>query len=156
MSTTRSGAAVRHIEVSVDPAEALFDARDATGHEVTMDLAGKLGRSGGRGFAARDLLLAALAGCSGASFLAELACRGKTPQHVSISVRGELDSRPPAVFRTIAVHIVASGSDLDDESMTTAIGACRGDCSVHATLSHVAQITTTYEIAAPAGAGRPA
>jgi uncharacterized OsmC-like protein len=154
MSTTRRGA-VRHIEVSVDPAEALFDARDATGHEVTMDLAGKLGRPGGRGFAARDLLLAALAGCSGASFLAELANLGRTPQHVTISVRGELDTQPPSVFRAIAVHIVASGADLDDESMTKAMDACHGDCSVHATLSHVARITTTCEITAPTGTGRP-
>jgi len=136
---------VREVTVAVDPAEALFAATDTGGRLVTMDLGGKLGKAGGRGIAARDLLLMALAGCSGASFLAELHRRHKVPDAVTISVRGTLDTRPPLVFRSIAMHVVATGHGLDDDSMIAATNACHGDCSVHATLSQVAEITTTWE-----------
>ena len=34
----------------------------------------------------------------------------------------------------------------DTESMIAAADACHGDCSVHATLSHVAEITTTWDV----------
>jgi uncharacterized OsmC-like protein len=141
-------ARLREVTVAVDPGEALFDARDEGGRMVRMDLAGKLGKPGGRGFAARDLLLMALAGCSGASFLTELHRRGCVPAAVSITVRGELDTRPPVVFRKIAMHITAAGTGLDEESMTAAASACHGDCSVHATLSQVATIITTWEVRA--------
>jgi uncharacterized OsmC-like protein len=146
MSATTSGVQVREVFVAVDPVEALFDARDSDGRPVRMDLAGKLGKPGGRGIAARDLLLMALAGCSGASLLGELHRRGKVPDSVSISVRGELDTKPPLVYRSIAMHVTVTGRDLDTTSMTAAADACHGDCSVHATLSHVAQITTTWEV----------
>jgi putative redox protein len=142
----------RRVEVDVDPDEALFDARDDGGHQVTMDLGGKIGRPGGRGFAARDLLLVALAGCSGASFVAELRRRGKRPDSVAIVVSGRIDTTPPAVFRHIDMHFTVRGTDLDDDAMTAAVHACHGDCSVHATLSHVADITVTYDlIDAPKG-----
>ena len=137
---------VREVVVSVDPVEALFDAQDSDGRSVRMDLAGKLGKPSGRGTAARDLLLMALAGCSGASFLAELHRRGKVPDSVAILVRGELDTKPPLVFRTIAMHFTVVGRGLDTESMIAAADACHGDCSVHATLSHVAEITTTWDV----------
>jgi len=38
------------------------------------------------------------------------------------------------------------GRGLDTESMIAAADACHGDCSVHATLSHVAEITTTWDV----------
>jgi putative redox protein len=137
---------VRRVEVDVDPDEVLFDARDEGGHQVTMDLAGKLGKPAGRGFAARDLLLVALAGCSGASFVAELRRRGKRPDSVFITVSGRIDTTPPAVFRHIDMHFTVRGTDLDEDAMTAAVHACHGDCSVHATLSHVAEISVTYDL----------
>jgi uncharacterized OsmC-like protein len=136
---------LREVIVAAEPGEAVFDATDEGGRTVRMDLAGKLGKPAGRGFAARDLLLMALAGCSGASFLAELHRRGRVPAAVSITVRGELDTKPPVVFRRIAMHITATGTGLDEESMIAAAAACHGDCSVHATLSQVAAITTSWE-----------
>lgn len=136
----------RTVTVAVDPAEALFDAADEHGHHVHMDLGGKLGRRTGRAVAARDLLLMALAGCSGSSFLAELHRRGKVPRALDITVTGELATTRPQVFRAITLHLAVSGADLDEESLTAAALACHGDCSVHATLSHVADITTTYEV----------
>ncbi|MPZ79566.1 MAG: hypothetical protein GEV28_03850 [Actinophytocola sp.] len=139
-STTRT------VEVAVDPGEALFDAADEHGHHVHMDLGGKIGRPNGRAVAARDLLLMALAGCSGASFVAELRRRGKVPRALHVTVTGAPATTRPAVFRAIAMHLAVSGDDLDEESLTAAAHACHGDCSVHATLSHVADITTTYEV----------
>lgn len=136
----------RTVKVAVDPAEALFDAADEAGHHVHLDLGGKIGRLNGRAIAARDLLLMALAGCSGGSFLAELQRRGKVPRTLDITVRGVLATTRPAVFRAIALHLSVSGDDLDEESLIAAAHACHGDCSVHATLSHVADITTTYEV----------
>ena len=145
----------RTVTVAVDPAEALFDAADEHGHHVHLDLGGKLGKPNGRAVAARDLLLMALAGCSGASFLAELHRRGKVPHALDITVTGELAATRPQVFRAIALHLSVSGDDLDEASLTAAAHACHGDCSVHATLSHVAVITTTYEVVpAPIGGHR--
>jgi uncharacterized OsmC-like protein len=50
------------------------------------------------------------------------------------------------VFRSIAMHLTVAGRGLDAESMIAAADACHGDCSVHATLSHVAEITTTWTV----------
>lgn len=141
----------RTVDVVVDPAEALFDAADEHGHHVHLDVGGKLGRANGRAVAARDLLLMALAGCSGASFLAELHRRGRPPSALSIEVTGELSTTRPQVYRAISLHLRVAGDDLDEESLTAAAHACHGDCSVYATLSHVADITTTYEVIAPPG-----
>ena len=148
---TTTAPVTRVVDVVVDPREALFDAADEHGHHVHLDLGGKLGLVNGRAVAARDLLLMALAGCSGASFLAELHRRGKPPRALSISVTGELSTTRPAVFRAIALHLNVTGDDLDEESLTAAAHACHGDCSVHATLSHVADITTTYSVDPPGG-----
>lgn len=146
MSDTTTRTPTRTVQVAVDAAEALFDAADEHGHHVHLDLGGKIGRPNGRAVAARDLLLMALAGCSGASFVAELRRRGKVPRTLHITVTGELATTRPAVFRAIGLHLTVSGDDLDEESLIAAAHACHGDCSVHATLSHVADITTTYEV----------
>ena len=142
--------ATPRVEVAVDIAEGLFDARDALGHQVTVDMGRKLGRPGDQGISPRDLLLAALSGCSGASFLAAMQGRGQTLSRCQIVVSGELDTRPPAVFRKIDFLLRVAGPNVDPEAVREAAHACHGDCSIYATLAHVAEITVRYEIEAEA------
>jgi putative redox protein len=110
-------------------------------------MGGKLGYRGARrGFSPRDLLLAALAGCSGASFLAAMRDLGQALTSCQIVVSGELDPRPPQVFRKIDLLLRVAGPAHDEEAVRQASQACHGDCSIHATLSHVADITVRYEL----------
>ncbi len=137
----------RSVEVAVDPARALFVGKDVNGFEVSVDMAGKLGvPGGGDGFAARDLLLIALAGCSGTSFIAALRDAGQKIGTLNICVSGTIDANPPQVFRLIHLLFRVSGTDLDPEILRSSLGACYGSCSIAATLQHVAKIVTDFEI----------
>ena len=146
MMTQAIARTILNVDVTVDVEQAVFDAQDEAGRHVVMDMGAKLGLPGGQGTSPRDLLLMALAACSGASFLQELRQRGKTLHSVSIRMTGELAAERPLVFRKIGMHFTVSGRDLDEASTAAAIHACHDGCSVHATLSHVADITTTYEV----------
>lgn len=137
----------RSVEVAVDPERALFVGKDVNGFEVSVDMAGKLGVLGGTdGFAARDLLLIALAGCSGTSFIAALRDAGQKIDTLSINVAGTIDANPPQVFRLIHLQFRVSGTALDPEVLRASLGACYGSCSIAATLQHVAKIVTDFEI----------
>src|SRR3954452_3031280 len=115
------------VAVDVDVEAALFDSADMLGHQMLVDMGGKLGYRGARrGFSPRDLLLAALAGCSGASFLAAMRDSGQTLTSCQIVVSGELDPRPPQVFRKIDLLLRVAGPALDEDAVRQASQACHG------------------------------
>ncbi len=139
----------RTVDVKVNPERAFFLGRDVNGFEVPVDMAGKLGVPGGDdGLSPRDLLLIALAGCSGTSFIAAMRDAGQKMAALNIKVSGTIDDKPPQVFRHIALLFRVSGDHLDPEQVRACLAACHGSCSISATLQHVAQIDTDFEIVA--------
>ena len=158
ISSTGNAKLLRSVDVAVNPDRALFQGRDVKGFEVPVDMANKMGIPGGDlGFAARDLLLIALAGCAGTSFLAGMRDAGQKISSLSMRVDGTLDTKPPQVFRHIRMLFRLSGPALDPEKVGAALAACHGTCSIAATLSHVAQIDSEFEIIPePAAIAAPA
>jgi putative redox protein len=143
----------RVVTLDVDPATALFHATDVNGHALTVDMAVKLGQRAGRGYAARDLLLVALVGCSGSSFIKALHDFEQPVSALSVRVSGTIQAEPPQVFRAIDVLFRVSGERLDTERVREALFTCRGDCSIAATLGQLAEIAFDVEIV-PSAANR--
>lgn len=127
-------AEVRKITATVEGAGVLC--RDANGVEV---------KTGGGGPSALDLLLMAVAGCSGAVLRAVLAKEGFTPERVEISVEGERADHPRR-FSGLRVHFDVVCPGITREKLGQCLVATERACPVIQTLS--AEVKMTFALAA--------
>src|SRR5207245_8718747 len=93
------------------------------GHTVVMDA--PHGRNEWAGVKPSELLLAALAGCTGVDFVRILAKQRQRVTSVSAEVNGEQDKDPPWAFHSIELVFILRGDDLDqaacDRALTLAV-----------------------------------
>jgi putative redox protein len=111
------------------------------GHTVVMDA--PLGRTEWAGIKPSELLLAALAGCTGVDFVRILAKRRQRVSSVSAEVHGEQDKDPPWAFRSIELVFTVRGDRLNQDAVDHALTlAAERYCSVGATLG--AAVTVSH------------
>lgn len=117
---------------------------DSTRHSVVLS---GTGPEDGVGMKPSELLLVALGGCTAYDVVNILSKKRQKLTDLRILVSGEQDSDPPWVFRKIHVHYRLVGRSLDPEAVRQAIDLSKHKyCSVSATVSGSAEITTDFEV----------
>lgn len=103
----------------------------------------------GPGVSPMQMVLLGLGGCASIDVVDILRKQRQPFTHVEVSVRGERGEEGPRPWKTIHMHFIVSGADVDAAKVQRAIDlSVEKYCGVHATLSGVATITYDFEIAA--------
>ncbi len=119
-----------------------FDATSTTGATVVMD-----GPAGGPGFSPMELLLVSLAGCTGMDVIDILRKKRQDVTGLEIQVSGTRAEAHPRKYTAIRVHYVVTGHNVDPEAVRRSIELSETKyCSVSATVSPAAPVTTDFEI----------
>ncbi len=115
---------------------------DSTSHSVVLSSTAE-----GVGMKPSELLLIAVGSCSAVDVV-EILTKKRTPlSWLDISVSGEQEAEPPWTYRKIHIHYRLSGKGLTDKGVSQAIELSHTRyCSVAATVSGKAEISTSYEI----------
>lgn len=128
-----------------------FDATTTTGHHIVMD-ASKEGGGDDRGPKPIELMLTALAGCTGMDVLAILRKKREPIEGLEVYVEGQRATEHPMIYTDIEVVYRIYGN-VDPASVERAIQLSADKyCGVGATLQEVAKISHRYEIIASAPA----
>ena len=94
-----------------------------------------------------ELLLVALAGCTGISVLSILRKRKQAITGYELRIHGERATHHPKVFTTISVQHIFTGEGLETKWIERAIALAEERyCGVEAMLGKTATITHTYTI----------
>ncbi len=120
-----------------------FSGVTPSGHEITMDAAPEVGgeNSGAR---PTELLLSAVAGCTGMDIISILHKMRLEPTTFQMDVKGERAEEHPKRFTTINIHYALDG-DMPEEKVVRAIQLSKEKyCSVSHSLN--AEITMSYSI----------
>lgn len=123
-----------------------FEATNAWGHTITTDTSEEAGGAES-GFKPTELLLYGIAGCTGVDIVRIL--EKKRQKLTSLEIRVEADQRDtyPKPFHDVRVHYVATGEDLDEKALASAIELSEGKyCVVSQTVQEPTRVTTSYEI----------
>lgn len=122
-----------------------FDGFTETGHTITMDSSEQFGGSN-QGARPTELLLLAIAGCSGMDIISILKKKKQDVVDFEIKVTGH-KSEQPARFIQFDVHYIIKGKDIEENAVKRAIELSMDKyCSVKLTLEHSAKINVSYEI----------
>ncbi|WML58850.1 OsmC family protein [Neobacillus sp. PS2-9] len=120
-----------------------FSGTTPSGHEIKMDAAPEVG---GENTGARptELLLNAVAGCTGIDIISILHKMRLEPASFHMDVKGERADDHPKKFTTINIHYALEG-DLPEDKVVRAIQLSKDKyCSVSHSLS--AEISASYSI----------
>ena len=121
-----------------------FVGTDSTRHSVVMS---GQPREKAAGLKPSELLLVALAGCTGIDVVSTLKKRRQNLSGLEIQVTGEQDPDPPWTFRKIHLEYTLRGTGLTRPVVKQAIMLSQEKyCSVGSTLSGIAEITSSYTI----------
>ncbi|HEM61202.1 MAG TPA: OsmC family peroxiredoxin, partial [Chloroflexi bacterium] len=94
-----------------------------------------------------QLLLVALGGCTAIDVVTILEKRREKLTGLEVRVEGEQDKDPPWTYRRIHLSYTLYGNDLSEEGVQRAIRLSEKKyCSVSATVSGVAELTSSYKI----------
>lgn len=119
-----------------------FVGTDERGHGVLMS-----GSSAQAGASPSEMLLLALAGCSGYDVVEIMEKKRKPLSSLDIVVEGERDENPPWPYRRIHITYLVSGEGITEKAVQQAVQlSTEKYCSVAATVAGVAEITTDFEI----------
>lgn len=123
-----------------------FVGMDSNNHAIVLS-----GEGEPNGVRPSQMLLIALAACTAVDVVEILAKKRKPLSFLEIVTTGENAPDPPWAFRKIHVMYRLAGKDLTRKAVEQAIQLSEEKyCSVAATVRGVAEITTAYEIIAPA------
>jgi putative redox protein len=115
---------------------------DSTNHSVVLSTAAE-----GVGVKPSEMLLVALASCTGVDVVEILEKKKIVLESLEISATAEQDQDPPWTFRKIHLLYKVKGVGLTQKSLEQAIHLSETKyCSVAATIRGVVEITTSYEI----------
>ena len=94
-----------------------------------------------------DMLLTALAGCSGIDVVNILERMRQKVDDIQISVKGRQNPDPPWTWEDIEIHYTIYGSGLNERLVRRAINLSENKyCSIGATISGRARISSDFEI----------
>jgi putative redox protein len=115
---------------------------DSTNHSVVLSTAAE-----GVGVKPSEMLLVALASCTGVDVVEILEKKKINIESLEISATAEQDQDPPWTYRKIHLLYKVKGEGLTEKALKQAIHLSETKyCSVAATIRGVAEITTSYEI----------
>jgi putative redox protein len=121
-----------------------FVGTDSTKHSLVMSIQDE---ENATGLKPSDLLLLALGGCIGVDMISILSKKRQTVTGLEINVTSQQDTNPPWTFRHIHLEYVIRGRDLSERAVKRAIQLSEEKyCSVTATISGVAQVTSSYRL----------
>ena len=125
-----------------------FGIEAGSGHAVTVDMLDGLAQgTKGTGFSPMELLLVALAGCTGISVLSILRKRRQEITGYEVRVHGVRAQQHPKVFTDITIEHVFTGKTLEVVWVERAIALSEERyCGVEAMLGKTAQITHSSKI----------
>lgn len=122
--------------------KAQFVGTDSGGHSVVLS-----GDSEQTGVSPSEMLLVALASCTGIDVVEIMTKKRQPLNRLEIVVTGDRDPDPPWPYRTIHMTFRVTGAHLTEKAISQAISLSQEKyCSVAATVRGVARITTDYEI----------
>jgi putative redox protein len=117
---------------------------DSSKHGVVMSTQDE---ANGTGMRPSELLLVALAGCTAIDVVSILEKRREKLTGLEVTVDSEQDDDPPWTYRKIHLTYTLHGTDLSQQSVQRAIRLSEDKyCSVRATVSGVADVTSSYRI----------
>jgi len=125
-----------------------FEIVAGSSHSVTVDMLDEQ-RQGATspGFSPMELLLVALAGCTGISVLSILRKRRQEVTGYELQVHGMRAQQHPKVFTDITIQHMFTGNALEVKWIERAIELSEKQyCGVEAMLSKTATISHTYKI----------
>ena len=123
-----------------------FAFSDGYGHQLIVDAPENDGDSFD-GFMPAYMLLSSLAACSGIDIATILKKQRQQLTSLKINVKGVQAEDPPWAFNTIHLEYELTGQRLNDRMVSQAIELSENKyCSVGATISGVATITSSYVI----------
>jgi putative redox protein len=115
---------------------------DSTNHSVVLSTAAE-----GVGVKPSEMLLVALASCTGVDVVEILEKKKINLISLEISVTAEQDQDPPWTYRKVHLLYKVKGDGLTEKALQQAIHLSETKyCSVAATIRGVVEITTSYEI----------
>lgn len=118
---------------------------DSTCHSVVLSTPDE-----GVGVKPSDLLLIAVASCSSVDVVEILSKKRMPLTFMEVASSGEQDPEPPWTYRKIHLHYRLAGHNLTEKAVEQAIHLSHTKyCSVAATVSATAAITTDFEILTP-------
>jgi len=121
-----------------------FVATDSSKHSVVLS---SQYPENGTGMRPAELLLAALGGCAAYDVVGILEKKRQPLKGLELHITGEQDTNPPWAFQQIHIEYVAQGEALSETALAQAIKLSEEKyCSVSATLSGVAEITSSFRI----------
>jgi len=124
------------------PGGRTFIGTDSTNHSVVLSTP-----ADGVGMKPSELLLVAVGSCTAVDVVNILEKKRFQLNSLEITVSAEQDNDPPWTFRKIHIHYKIQGAELTDKAVEQAIKLSEEKyCSVSATVSATAEITTSYEI----------
>ncbi|MEJ5309491.1 MAG: OsmC family protein [Anaerolineae bacterium] len=103
-----------------------------------------------------ELLLLGLAGCTAMDVISIMAKKRQPMTNLQVKVQGERAQTHPRIWTKIHVEYIAYGQGISETALARAIELSESTyCSVHAMLSKVAEITTSYRIVETANPSMP-
>lgn len=128
----------------------MFITRDSFGRMVVAGSWPKDGEEGWvewKGIKPSDLLVMALASCSGYDVVTILRRQRQQLTDLRITADAQQASEPPYQFTDIHLHYIVTGRDLDPAKVERAIKLSEEKyCSVAATIRGVTKITNSFEV----------
>ena len=123
-----------------------FTSADAHGHTITVDAPQNDGDEFG-GFKPGELLLTALAGCSGIDVANILTRQRQQVTGLEIKVKGTQLPDPPWTWVEIELEYIIRGKNLREKQVERAIDLSENKyCSVGATIAGNSKITSSFTI----------
>ena len=125
-----------------------FDVTSSSGHHVTLDNVTQPGAEH-VGFSPMEMLLVALAGCTGINVVTILQKKQQQVTAYEMRVHGILTEEFPKIFLEITVEHFLTGHNIKPEAIARSIELSETRyCGVSIMLSKTAKISHTFEIIA--------
>lgn len=123
-----------------------FDAESGSGNRIVMDV-GEQDGGQNAGPSPMELLLVALAGCTGMDVISILRKKRQDVTGYTISVRGVRREEHPQTFAAISVEHEVTGKGISPDAVRRAVELSETKyCSVGATLGLTAAISHTFRV----------
>jgi len=123
-----------------------FAVTSGSGHTLTLD-SGPRGSEHDAGPSPMELLMVALASCTGMDVISTLAKMRQDVRAYDVQVHGVRAEEHPQVYTAITIEHVVTGHAVEPRAVTRAIELSETKyCGVSNTLNKTAQLTTSYRI----------
>jgi len=123
-----------------------FDVTSATGHTIALDVPESDGGTN-HGPTPMELLLMALAGCTGMDVISILKKKRQIVTAYEIRVSGSRAEKPPRVYVDVTIEHIVTGRHVDPQAVRRAVELSETTyCGVSKTIEKTARLTTSFQV----------